>query len=388
MDQSKKNQIQWTVALGAAAAWFGQHCGSGFASGLQMVKYFTDAGYWSLFTTLFPLTVLGFVFYYMGEYAREIKAASYKEVALTLYSDNKIIGKAMLFFFDLIIMGSVLISTSTVLAGAATLMEQAFGMNYLLASILFTIVVVVISMFGAKVLAQISLPLVIILVIMLLAISGLLINENWRDLMALIKAKETFGVAPRTALGNMLYYTGLQTGFIGAYMAIAGQFTSKNDNKVMAISGAVVNTLMLAIVSLAVLSRMPFIAAEKIPILTMVAERFGTDSVLNLMYTFSLFLAYISTADVVAATSRFGIFFNRQQKRNQVVVDAILGTILVTVSLLIAQFGIVALVDSGYKFLSLLRGPVYIAGGLIFAPWRLWQIQKKRKQELASAVAQ
>jgi uncharacterized membrane protein YkvI len=388
MDQSKKNQIQWTVALGAAAAWFGQHCGSGFASGLQMVKYFTDAGYWSLFTTLFPLTVLGFVFYYMGEYAREIKAASYKEVALTLYSDNKIIGKAMLFFFDLIIMGSVLISTSTVLAGAATLMEQAFGMNYLLASILFTIVVVVISMFGAKVLAQISLPLVIILVIMLLAISGLLINENWRDLMALIKAKETFGVAPRTALGNMLYYTGLQTGFIGAYMAIAGQFTSKNDNKVMAISGAVVNTLMLAIVSLAVLSRMPYIAAEKIPILTMVAERFGTDSVLNLMYTFSLFLAYISTADVVAATSRFGIFFNRQQKRNQVVVDAILGTILVTVSLLIAQFGIVALVDSGYKFLSLLRGPVYIAGGLIFAPWRLWQIQKKRKQELASAVAQ
>ena len=204
------------VALGAAGAWFGQHAGAGFASGLQTITYFTNAGWISLITTLIPMVILGFVFYFMGEYARNIHAESYKDVALTLYSKNKTISKIMLTFFDVIIMGSVLITSSTTIAGGGTLLEQKLGMNYLVATILFTILIVVISMFGAKVLALISLPLGATMIVMLFCIGMLVVTHNWDAVVNIVKTRETFGVSTGTAIGNLLYYTGLQTGFIGA----------------------------------------------------------------------------------------------------------------------------------------------------------------------------
>lgn len=383
-DNNGKPKIQWVVALGAASAWFGQQCGAGFASGLQTITYFTSAGWLSIFTTLFPMAVLGLVFYFMGEYAREIKATSYKDVALTLYSKNEKIGKVMLTFFDLIIMGSVLITSSSTIAGAGTLMERSFGMNYLLATIIFTIAIVIISMFGARFLAMISLPMMVVLIGMLASIAILIITSNWSDIVTIVSSHDTFGTSTGTAIGNMLYYTGLQVGFVGAYMAIAGSFGRKEDNKVMAITGAIINGGMLALVSLAVLSRMPGVKEDAIPILSIVAEHFGENSIFSLFYSISLFLAYISTADVVAATSRFGVLINRDGKHNQVLVDAILGAVLLTISLLLAQFGVKAIVNQGYKLLALLRGPIYIAGGLIFAPIRLRQIRAERAQKEAA----
>lgn len=384
--KEKKPKIQWVVALGAAGAWFGQQAGAGFASDLQTITYFTGAGYLSLFTTLVPMVILGIMFYFMGEYAREIKAQSYKDVALTLYSNNEKVGRIMLLFFDLIIMGSVLITSSTTIAGAATLMQRTMGVNYLLASILFTGLIVLVSMFGARVLAMISLPLMILLVGMLATISGLLIFENMDGIKNIIATKDTFGTPVSTAVQNMFYYTGLQTGFCGAYIAIAGGFGRKEDNKVMAISGTIINGGMLAFVSLAVLSRMPGIKEDAIPILTMVTERFGENSILGMFYTWSLYLAYVSTADVVAATSRFGVLINKSHKHNQILVDTILACVLLTGSLILAQLGIKTLVNHGYKTLSLMRGPIYIAGGLIFAPIRLRQIRRARAQKQAEGA--
>ncbi|MDM8301807.1 hypothetical protein [Collinsella tanakaei] len=183
----------------------------------------------------------------------------------------------------------------------------------------------------------------------------------------------------------MLYYTCMQTGFAGAYIAIAGQFTSSRDSRVMAVTGIIVNTGMLLLVSMAVLSGMPGIAQEDIPILIMVRDCFGSGSVLFTFYSIGLFLAYVSTADVVAATSRFGVLVNRRKRYNRVVVDAILAIILLAASLLLAQLGIRTLVDVAYRALGLLRGPVYLVGGLVFAPIRLRQIRARRSAEPPSS---
>jgi hypothetical protein len=115
-------------------------------------------------------------------------------------------------------------------------------------------------------------------------------------------------------------------------------------------------------------------------------NQLSSSGVSSALYTFGLFLAYVSTADVVAATSRFGVLINRKKRHNQVVVDAILGIVLLSISLAFAQLGIAALVDGGYKFLSLLRGPIYIIGGLIFAPWRIRQIKKQIKEDGESVL--
>ena len=130
---------------------------------------------------------------------------------------------------------------------------------------------------------------------------------------------------------------------------------------------------------------MPGIASSLIPLYDMVNE-ISSSGFLSAVYTLGLFLAYVSTSDVVAATSRFGILINRKKRHNQVFVDMILAIVLLSISLALAQLGIAALVDGGYKFLSVLRGPVYIIGGLIFAPWRIRQIKKRMKEDGESAT--
>lgn len=343
-----KPKIQWAVALGAAGAWFGQHCGAGFASGVQEITYFVNAGWLSLFTTLVPMLIIGIAFYYLGEYAREIHASSYKDVALTLYSSNRTIGKIMLFVYDLIIMASVLVMSSSTLAGAGSLLNETLGIDYTLATVLFMFVVAGISMFGAQFLAKLNLPMSIVLVGGLVIIAVALIGGNWDNLSGIIASRETFGAEPGSIVTNVISYTLTQTGFAGAYMAIAGQFTSKTETRTMAIAGIVIR------------------------------DMFGSGSILFAFYSLSLFLAYVSTADVVAATSRFGSLINRNGRFSQVVVDAIIALVLLTCSILFAQFGIRALVDVAYRALGMLRGPVYLAGGLIFAPIRLRQLRRAR----------
>lgn len=379
-------KIQLTVALGAAGAWFGQHCGAGFASGVQEITYFVNAGVFSLVTTLVPMVVIGIAFYNLGEYAREIKAGSYKDVALTLYSPRPTVGKIMLLVYDLIIVASVLVMSSSTLAGAGSLLNETIGIDYTLATFLFMLAVVAISMLGARFLAKTNLPISILLVGSLLVIVCALIGANAQNLEKIVSTGETFDADPGSVIVNVASYTLTQTGFAGAYMAIAGQFTSRRETRIMAVAGVVVNTVMLLLVSLAVLSGMPGIASEDLPILVMIRNAFGSGSILFTFYSISLLLAYISTADVVAATSRFGKLVNPHGKLNQVAVDAVIAVVLLACSLALAQLGIRTLVDTAYRALGLLRGPVYLAGGFIFAPLRLRALRRARAQAAADVT--
>ena len=383
---TKRSKIQWTVALGAAGAWFGQHAGAGFASGLQEISFFVNAGWLSLLTTLVPMAIIGLSFYFIGEFARQIRARSYKDVALALFPNQRWAGKALLALFDLVVLSSVIVTSSTTIAGAGTLLKQTLGMDYLLATVLFSALIVLISMFGARVLAKLNLPLSIALVGSLLVIAVSLIGANAGNLETIVTTRETFGMTTGDALKNMVLYTFFQTGFTSAYIAIAGQFGCKGDNKVMAISGIVINTGMLVLVTAAVLSGMPGVVGEDIPILALVEQHFGLASPLFGFYSLSLFLAYVSTADVVAATSRFGALFNPNGGRNQVVIDAILGIVLLGSSLLLAQLGIQTLVNQGYKLLGTFRGPVYLAAGLIFSPIAIRRL-KRQGAEVAARAA-
>ena len=382
MRNENSAKVQWVLVLGTAFAWFGQHCGAGFCSGVQIVTYFGTSGYRSIVMTVVPFIVLGITFYLIGEYARRINAQSYKDVAGTLYSDSPVGSRIGIALWDIVVLSNVLISGGTVMAGGATLLEETFGMNYFVASVLFALCIVVICMFGAVGLAKISLPLVSALVVVLCIVAGILVGENQSGLAAVITGRETFDMPMKTSVMNTVLYTGLASNFIGAYMAIAPKFNSSKDTKVMAVTGAVLNAFMLSLMSLALLSEMPEISASKLPILAMIRERFGNFGPLTLIYQVGLFLAYVTTGvgNVFAATSRFGLLVNRSGKKNQKVVDAALGMLFLAAAVAIAQFGLAALVSKGYKFLSTLRFPIYVLGTLIFVPIRFRQMKKKAAQ--------
>lgn len=381
MEKKTRTKVQWALVLGTACTWFGQHCGAGFASGKQVTTYFAGSGWLALFMPVIPFIVLGFVMYLMGEYSRRIGAKSYKDVALTLYSSNPTVGRIMLFVWDVSLMLNIFISGGAVVAGCSTLLNQQLGIPYPVASVLFATIVALICMFGAKVMARISLGIVSVLIACLCVVAFALLSQNWGTLGEIIGQRQNFGASTSLTITNTIFYTGIGSTFIVPLTSMAGEFKSKKDTKVMAVSGALMNGLTLLFVTLAVLTGMPAAAGSELPVLDMLNNQFGGSGILALVYQIALFLAYLTMADVFAAIQRYGALFNKSGKRNQAVIDGILCVVFLLCAILIAQFGLAALVDKGYKIQSFLRLPLYVGCTLIFVPIRLYQMNKKKKAE-------
>lgn len=380
MENKTKTKIQWALALGTASTWFGQHCGAGFASGAQVTKYFAESGWLAIFMTVIPFVILGVVMYLMSEYARRIGAHSYKDVALSLYSSNPTVGKVMLFIWDVSLMLNIFISGGAVVAGCSTLLNQTLGLPYIVASVFFAAIVALICMFGARVMAKISLSIVSVLIAALCVVAFALLSKNWGYLGEIIGQRQTFGASAGLTLSNTIFYVGIGSTFIVPLTSMAGEFDSKRDSKAMAISGALMNGLTLLFVTLAVLTGMPGAMNSNLPVLDMLNANFGATGPLALIYQIALFLAYLTMADVFAAIQRYGALFNKSGKRNQAVIDGILCVVFLLCAILIAQFGLKVLVDKGYKIQSVLRIPLYVVCTLIFVPIRLRQMNKKKRE--------
>ena len=381
MEKKTKTRIQWALALGTACTWFGQHCGAGFASGNQITQYFAESGWLAIFMPLIPFAILGVVMYLMGEYSRRIGAKSYKDVALTLYSQNPKVSRVMLFVWDVSLMLNIFISGGAVVAGCSTLLNQQLGIPYPVASVLFACVVALICMFGAKVMARVSLGIVSVLIACLCVVAFALLSQNWGTLGEIVGQRQSFGATTGQTITNTIFYTGIGSTFIVPLTSMASEFKSKKDTKVMAVSGALMNGVTLLFVTLAVLTGMPGAMDSELPVLDMLTSQFGGTGILALIYQIALFLAYLTMADVFAAIQRYGALFNKSGKRNQAVIDGILCVIFLLCAILIAQFGLSVLVDQGYKIQSYLRLPLYVGCTLIFVPIRLHQMNKKKKEE-------
>ena len=153
----------------------------------------------------------------------------------------------------------------------------------------------------------------------------------------------------------------------------------------MAISGALMNGLTLLFVTLAVLTGMPAAMDSNLPVLDMLNANFSSTGPLAIVYQLALFLAYLTMADVFAAIQRYGAVINKKGKFNQAIVDGILCVLFLLCAILIAQFGLKALVDKGYKIQSFLRIPLYVVCTLIFVPIRLHQMKKKKRLAVQDA---
>ena len=97
----------WAIAFTVASIWFGTHVGGGFASGNQVVGYFSQFG--SLGSLLFPIISMGLLAFVMSIYlkfARLNGFDNYRDTFAALYPSPKM---EFLFeiFYIIIILGSV-----------------------------------------------------------------------------------------------------------------------------------------------------------------------------------------------------------------------------------------------------------------------------------------
>ena len=68
----------WAAAFTVASVWFGTHVGGGFASGNQVIQYYSNYGYTSVIFPILAMGILAIVMYIMVKFAKLSGFDNYK----------------------------------------------------------------------------------------------------------------------------------------------------------------------------------------------------------------------------------------------------------------------------------------------------------------------
>ncbi|UGB32352.1 YkvI family membrane protein [Metabacillus sp. B2-18] len=159
----------WIASFQVAAVYVGTVVGAGFATGREIVEFFTKYGVFGLAGIL----LVGFIFVYIGTkmliLSKRINAASYQDLMIFLF--GKKIGRFINIFMLIILLGL----TSIMLSGAGAIFKEQLGLSVRLGVIITILLTIAVMFFGIKGLFSVN----IIVVPMLILFSTILAVQSF-----------------------------------------------------------------------------------------------------------------------------------------------------------------------------------------------------------------
>jgi len=370
---AKKKHIFTGAGIGAAFTWFTSHCGSGFATGRQLMQYYGRHGWWSLILPLFTWAVVGLAYYFAMEFCRRKEIYNYKDFGREFYWPKH--GRIFVVLMDwVMILGNITGIASSIAAGGQIITRYLHIPHYNSILIMMVAITLIIT-YGLKLIMGFSsvLGITIVGILVVVILAGLRVGggEVLRtNLNAL--ACETSAAA---AWKDAVTYIGMRMTTIGTLVVLLKGMT-KQDVKVAVCFGAGINALAIAGVCLMLLNFYPAIVEETLPILT-VLDMSGMNG-LEIFYNLMLFCAVITTAlsltlGLVARFVPYGTKWVKSENRRH----ALYTGIIILVSLGISSFGLTTIVKTGYNVVGNLALVIFTIPWLILGPIRLKQIKEE-----------
>lgn len=244
--------------------------GSGFATGQEILQYFTSYGYWGVFGT--GLLVLVLMTYVAVEFFVVGQAKKYDRPS---HIFRYYCGKHLGYFFDFFSILFVFLSFTVMVAGAGAVFEEHYGLSKFIGGIGLAVAVGVSVWFGLKslvdVIGKIG-PLVVVVAIGLglLAIlrnpAGISEGHQLLPGLDLTQASTNWFMAG-------LSYVGFCMLWLAAFLTALGK-TARSRKEAVAggITGAVVFSLACVIVGLGLLANITRVGGTEIPMLVLAKD--------------------------------------------------------------------------------------------------------------------
>ncbi len=381
MENDTKNKTT-SIAIGLACVWMGTHFGPGVASGTQILQYWVKYGIWGPLCAILAMCLLGYCLYCSMEFSRVYKTYNYGDWIQQVFGM-----KWVAILFDI----SFVITMMTALGGSlnaiATLLQNQFGLNYWLGVALVIICAALLCAFGAKLVSKASTYMMYLVIAVLALIIILSMSSGKLDLGAAIANQANDpGIEPSLpkALWSGVIYAAFQATVIANISSVANQLPNRSTSKKAAIIGICGNALMLAGLSLFLLSATSLTdydvldtAANPLPFYGILDYLgFGWAKV---VYVVTVFIAVLSTAVgfCFGGLARFSKFYRKADEQTPGK-DAVLVAVLLLACAFCSKFGIVALVSTGYTILGYVNLPILILPAIFLAGRK---IGKKYLQE-------
>lgn len=354
--------------VSVACVWFGTQVGPGFASGAQLVQYFVGYGWLGVIVgPLILMVISAWIVYYMLETCRRYEVYNYFDFY------NVVFGPARKFFVAYkeiaVLLSSIVIASMCFASGASLL--NILGIPYLAGGLLTVALVVVLLLFGEALVRKTSTVITVALVILVLFIGFKGLGSSWSAAHEFM-SRHTMNASYGTAILNIILYIAIFCSFIDSGMATSkGVIKTRRDSMITAILGSILIGGCTIIINILFAAQMPDVLTDSLPIIT-VLKRIGLGAHFQLIYVFMAMLAVLSTGVgfMCGTLARYQVVVMKKLHTGSGISRFLIIAFFMIIAIALGQFGILAIVNWGYKvILSYMGVPVIFIPFIFLLPY-------------------
>lgn len=371
----KQKQVTRTIGFAGTFAvssvLFSSHAGGGFATGNQATQYYVQYGWYAPFMAILAMALLTLTIRECIIMYNTRGLASYKQLFQTLYHPFD----KMSILFDIYFYTMVLCAVGAVVAGAASLINKNYGVPYVYSVLSVGAILMVLTIFGATLVARAS----TIMSIGILTTCGIIfvlgINAKIPEITNIFAVRESTTNISKVIL-KAFTYAGFQSVVIPTMIACGKSLTStKEISKSMMIS-FVINSVALVLSVIMLLgwyAEFTQVGETTLPSLY-VTKQLGKTYVFW-AYNICLFLCLISTG----VTTIYGFVEKFEKAKmlkaiNKVIVRRIIVSCFIMIlSMGISMIGLDKIIKYGYGYMG------YLGIAIIIIPFLTVGVYKNRK---------
>lgn len=244
--------------------------GSGFATGQEILQYFTSYGYWGVFGT--GLLVLVLMTYVAVEFFVVGQAKKFERPSMVFHY---YCGKHLGTFFDFFSILFVFLSFTVMVAGAGAVFEEHYGLSRYAGGIGLAVVVGISVWFGLKSLVDVigKIGPLIVVVAIALGLLGILRNPGGiAEGNALLAGMELTQASTNWFMAG-LSYVGFCMLWLAAFLTALGKTArSRKEASSGALAGSIAFSVACIVVGLGLLANIAKVGGTEIPMLVLASD--------------------------------------------------------------------------------------------------------------------
>jgi uncharacterized membrane protein YkvI len=338
------------ASLAVAFVWFTTHFGGGFASGRQVVEYFTQYGWYSVFMPVLTVAIMASVYYFSWRFAAEKKLFDYRSWANVYFRPVQIVfANVYEVLFNLIL----ITATAVAFATGGAVIEETLGTPYILNTIVIAVIMFFLTIYGAEMVRRAAVWSALAIIIGLMAVYGSHFVGRLPQLLEVLNSAPSpkgFG----SALWNGVVYAGFQATLIGAFVAVADVLKDRRDAMKATLWGFAVNGCFLWLASAVLLSFYPNVLPERVPLLYVINKGFGLKW-MEIAVSLLILFAVVSTGVnlIFGGAKRIVTVWAKKNNTDQSKFTNIVASgLYVVITWTIALLGLIPLIAKGYGYIG------------------------------------
>ncbi len=364
----------FALAFSVGSVLFSAHAGGGFATGNQANTYYVGLGWLGPISAVIAMLLLTLTMREAMIMYNSRRLRSHKELFETLYHPlDKCYVLFEVFFYIMVLM-----AVAAAISGAASALNQYFGLNYYIGIVIVGALVLLLTIFGADLVRKVSTYMGIAILVTAITIYtiGIFKSKMLFTVMSADFSAVGFRNIPKAIL-NAFTYAGFQCVTLPTMIACGTPLKGKkNCSKSMWIS-FVMNSVALVLSVFMLMSWKGYYSSVEggstIPTLTVCTEM-GMKW-LTVIYGICLLLCLISTG--VTTTFGFVARFENHKAfkkiKSQRVRSAVVSAFIIILSMTISLVGLTNIIKYGYGYCG------YLAIAIVVVPFLTVGVYKNRK---------